>query len=78
MEVDTIDGFSMLINKAKFEDQIFFDENFFLYLENTDLCIRQKNKNFVNFLKSVKGLEYFLPSYESVSYTHLRANETLR
>ena len=44
MEVDTIDGFSMLINKTKFEDQIFFDENFFLYLENTDLCIRQKNK----------------------------------
>ncbi len=45
MEVDTIDGFSMLINKTKFEDQIYFDENFFLYLENTDLCIRQKNKN---------------------------------
>jgi len=44
MEVDTIDGFSMLINKTKFEDQIFFDENFFLYLENTDLCIRQKSK----------------------------------
>ena len=44
MEVDTVDGFSMLINKSKFEDQIYFDENFFLYLENTDLCLRQKNK----------------------------------
>ena len=44
MEVDIIDGFSMLINKTKFEDQIYFDENFFLYLENTDLCMRQKSK----------------------------------
>ena len=44
MEVDTIDGFSMLINKSKFADQTYFDENFFLYLENTDLCLRQKNK----------------------------------
>ncbi len=44
MEVDAVDGFSMLINKSKFEDQIYFDENFFLYLENTDLCLRQKNK----------------------------------
>jgi len=44
LEVDSIDGFSMLINKSKFEDQIYFDENFFLYLENTDLCLRQKNK----------------------------------
>ena len=44
VEVDTIDGFSMLINKSKFADQTYFDENFFLYLENTDLCLRQKNK----------------------------------
>ena len=45
IEVDTVDGFSMLINKSKFNDQNYFDENFFLYLENTDLCLRQKNKN---------------------------------
>ena len=45
IEVDEIDGFSMLINKSKFDQEIFFDENFFLYLENSDLCLRQKNKN---------------------------------
>ena len=39
-QVDYIDGFSMLLNKNKFNDDIFFDENFFLYLENNDLCIR--------------------------------------
>tara|TARA_B100002052_G_scaffold298469_1_gene332040 strand:- start:513 stop:1373 length:861 start_codon:yes stop_codon:yes gene_type:complete len=44
LEVDIIDGCSMLINKSKFKDENYFDENFFLYLENTDLCLRQKNK----------------------------------
>ena len=45
IEVDEIDGFSMLINKSKFDQEIYFDENFFLYLENSDLCLRQVNKN---------------------------------
>ena len=45
IEVDEIDGFSMLINKSKFDQEIYFDENFFLYLENSDLCLRQINKN---------------------------------
>ena len=40
VKVDYIDGFAMLINKKKFENDIFFDENFFLYLENNDLCLR--------------------------------------
>ena len=45
IEVDTLDGFSMLLNKNKFKDNQFFDENFFLYLENDDLCLRIKKKN---------------------------------
>ncbi len=44
ISADTIDGFSMLINKSKYHDNIFFDENFFLYLENDDLCLRTKQK----------------------------------
>ena len=44
LSVDSIDGFSMLINLKKFKDQNFFDENFFLYLENDDLCLRVKKK----------------------------------
>ena len=44
LEVDSIDGYSMLINKSKFESENYFDENFFLYLENNDLCLRQKLK----------------------------------
>ena len=42
ISVDHIDGFSMLIDKNKFQDNNFFDENFFLYLENSDLCLRVK------------------------------------
>ncbi len=44
IEVDEIDGFSMLINKQMFKNNDFFDENFFLYLENNDLCLRTKKK----------------------------------
>jgi len=44
VSVDYVDGFSMLINKEKFKDEDFFDESFFLYLENTDLCLRTKKR----------------------------------
>ena len=39
-KVDYVDGFAMLLNKNKFKSEIYFDENFFLYLENDDLCMR--------------------------------------
>jgi N-acetylglucosaminyl-diphospho-decaprenol L-rhamnosyltransferase len=45
LSVDSVDGYAMLINKKKFSDNIYFDENFFLYLENDDLCLRQKKEN---------------------------------
>ena len=48
-EVDSIDGFCMLINKKKIKliskDAKTFDENFFMYLENDDLCMRVKKNN---------------------------------
>ena len=43
-KVDYVDGFAMILNKKKFNDDNFFDENFFLYLENNDLCKRIKKK----------------------------------
>ena len=45
LNVDSVDGFAMLINKDKFKDEFYFDENFFLYLENDDLCLRKKKEN---------------------------------
>ena len=42
IEVESVDGFAMLINKQIYEENKFFDENFFLFLENDDLCKRVK------------------------------------
>ena len=41
--VKSVDGFAMLFNKKKLDKIIgkdYFDENFFMYLENDDLCKR--------------------------------------
>ena len=43
-DVEEIDGYSMIINKDYFDKSVFFDEKFFLYLENVDLCLRAKKK----------------------------------
>ena len=45
LNVDSVDGYAMLINKNKFIDDVYFDESFFLYLENDDLCLKQKKEN---------------------------------
>ena len=42
--VDWVDGCTMLLNKKKLNKEAYFDENFFMYLESTDLCKRTTNK----------------------------------
>ncbi len=47
-QVNSVDGYAMLLNLKrlkKIKDFDFFDENFFLYLENDDLCKRLKKNN---------------------------------
>ena len=44
-QVDVVKGFAMFLNLKQFEDIGFFDENFFIYLEEIDLCKRLKKKN---------------------------------
>ena len=47
-KVKSVDGYAMLLNirkLKKIENFNFFDENFFLYLENEDLCKRLIEKN---------------------------------
>ena len=43
ISVNQVPGMAMLLNKKKFSNS-FFDENFFLYCEEIDLCKRLKNK----------------------------------
>ena len=38
--VDSIKGYAMFLNISQFKEIGFFDENFFLYLEEIDLCRR--------------------------------------
>ena len=44
--VEKLKGFAMFLNLEQFKDIGFFDKNFFIYLEEIDLCkrLRQKNK----------------------------------
>ena len=56
-KVKSVDGYAMLLNLKKLKkikNFNFFDENFFLYLENEDLCKRliEKNENIYIFPKS--------------------------
>ena len=43
-EVEFVKGFAMLLNKKSLNN-IYFDENFFLYLEEIDLCKRIRENN---------------------------------
>ncbi len=43
IEVDYVDGYSMILDIEKFKGN-FFDEKIFMYLENDDLCLRMKKK----------------------------------
>ena len=58
-QVDYVKGFAMLMNIKKIKKIGYFDENFFLYLEEIDLCKRLKNKEeniFIN--KDAKILHF--------------------
>ena len=50
IEVDYVKGFAMLINLKKVIFEKIFDENFFLFLEEIDLCKRIKNNGGKIFL----------------------------
>jgi len=59
-KVDYVLGFAMLINLEKISFNQIFDERFFLFLEEIDLCKRIKNKNghvFIVKNAKVKHLE---------------------
>ncbi len=43
-EVEKVKGYAMFLNLSEFKDVGFFDENFFIYLEEIDLCKRLINK----------------------------------
>ena len=55
IQVDNLKGFAMFLNLQEFKDLGFFDENIFIYLEETDLCKRIRKINKKIFLdKNIK------------------------
>ena len=51
-EVKNVKGFAMFLNLEQCKDVGFFDENFFIYFEEIDLCRRLKIKNKKIYLDS--------------------------
>ena len=49
-EVDNVKGFAMFFNMKNLKQINFFDENFFLYFEEIDLCRRLKKNNLKIFI----------------------------
>ena len=76
IEAKSVDGFSMLINKKKFNSNNFFDENFFLFLENDDLCKRTTNLG--NKIYVIKNSFIEHKGFSSVSKINKEKLELLR
>ena len=54
-QVDYLKGFAMFLNLEEFKEIGFFDENFFIYLEEIDLCKRlKKEKKKIYLDKKIK------------------------
>ena len=79
-EVDSVDGFCMLINKKKIKliskDGKTFDENFFMYLENDDLCKRVKKNNEKIYIVPTCKVKHF--GAKGVSENYLKEVELSR
>ena len=61
-EVNSVDGYAMLLNLKKLKKLNgfnFFDENYFLYLENDDLCKELQNRNEKIYVIPKSTIEHF-------------------
>jgi len=57
--IDSIHGSCMFINKKCFEEIGRFDDNFFLYFEETDYCYRAKKKGYHSYQINASKVETF-------------------
>ena len=60
-KVKSVDGFAMLFNKKKLNEIIYknyFDENFFMYLENDDLCKRVIDAHGVIYIAPISKIKH--------------------
>ena len=60
-KVKSIDGFAMLFNKKQLDKRFnknYFDENFFMYLENDDLCKRIIDRKEVIYIAPMSKIKH--------------------
>ena len=57
--VEYLSGALMFLDRTKIEKIGFFDENFFLYYEDDDLCIKSRKHGFENILVSKVIIDHF-------------------
>jgi len=57
MEVDNLKGFAIFFNLHKFKNE-FFDENFFLYFEEIDLCKRIKKNGGIIYIDPTINIKH--------------------
>jgi len=57
--VKNVKGFAMFLNMSEFNDVGFFDENFFIYFEEIDLCKRLINKGKKIYLVTEIKINHF-------------------
>ena len=57
-EVDYIQGCALLLNKSELKDIGFFDENFFAYFEDIDLCKRIRNSGKKIYVSTKAKIEH--------------------
>jgi GT2 family glycosyltransferase len=75
-EAESVKGFAMFLNMVKFNNIGFFDENFFLYLEEIDLCKRIKQINEKIFIN--ENIKIFHYGGKSVDQTFSHEIELVR
>ena len=74
VEVDTLKGFAIFLNISKFNDD-FFDENFFLYFEEIDLCKRvKKNEGKIYLDNNIKIHHQGAVSVDKIDQFELEKN----
>lgn len=59
MEVNSVKGFAMFFNLKEFKKIGYFDKNFFIYLEEIDLCRRLKRNNKKIYLHSDLKIDHY-------------------
>ena len=75
-KVQSVDGFAMLLNLKKidqiedFKNRKYFDENFFMYLENDDFCKRLTQCNQIVFVIPKSKIKHLGAKGVSDDYAH--------